>query len=141
MTEQVGDVPVALVGHSLGGRAALLATGDERVRAVVGLATWLAPGDPVGRRQGRRPGRTARVIAAAPTGILLPQSTIFSPWFAVLSVFVAINTVMYVALAVAKILPKVDPREWLPRRHQRAQSRSIHPVAPDAGTDEDAVRR
>ncbi|WP_404348331.1 alpha/beta hydrolase [Phycicoccus jejuensis] len=53
VTEQVGDVPVALVGHSLGGRAALLAAGDERVRAVVGLATWLAHGDPVGPLSGR----------------------------------------------------------------------------------------
>ncbi|MBT9254564.1 hypothetical protein KMZ32_03980 [Phycicoccus sp. MAQZ13P-2] len=78
---------------------------------------------------------------AVPAGLLFPESTIFTPWFAVLSVFVAINTVMYVALAVAKILPKVDPREWLPRRYERAQSRSIHPVATDAGADEDAVRR
>lgn len=60
-------------------------------------------------------------------GILFPQETIFSTWFGVLSVFVALNTVMYVALAIAKILPKVDPREWLPRRYERAQSRSIHP--------------
>ncbi|QKE84665.1 alpha/beta fold hydrolase [Arthrobacter sp. NEB 688] len=53
VTERLGDVPVALVGHSLGGRAALLAADDERVRAVVGLATWLAPGDPVGPLAGR----------------------------------------------------------------------------------------
>ncbi len=51
--EQLGDLPVALVGHSLGGRAALLAADDERVRSVVGLATWLAPGDRIGPLAGR----------------------------------------------------------------------------------------
>ncbi|MGG5257262.1 hypothetical protein [Phycicoccus avicenniae] len=71
--------------------------------------------------------------AVVPAGILFPESTIFSPWFSVLSVFVAINTVMYVALAVAKILPKVYPREWLPRRYVRAQTRSIHPDATEPG--------
>ncbi|NHA68632.1 alpha/beta hydrolase [Phycicoccus flavus] len=53
VTDELGDVPVALVGHSLGGRAALLAADDERVRSVVGLATWLAPDDPVGALRGR----------------------------------------------------------------------------------------
>lgn len=61
------------------------------------------------------------------TGILLPESTLASPWFAVLSVFVAINTVMYVALAIGKTLPKPYPRDWVPRRYARAQSRGIHP--------------
>lgn len=60
-------------------------------------------------------------------GLLLPESTLGSQWFAVLAAFVAINTVMYVALAVAKILPKVHPRDWLPRTYVRSQTRSIHP--------------
>lgn len=64
------------------------------------------------------------------TGILLPESTLGSGWFAVLSVFVAINTVMYVALAIGKVLPKVYPRDWLPRRYARSQTRSIHPDSP-----------
>ncbi|GAA5145917.1 alpha/beta hydrolase [Nocardioides marinquilinus] len=38
-------VPIALVGHSLGGRGALLAATDERVRAVVALNAWLYPDD------------------------------------------------------------------------------------------------
>ncbi|MGG5258788.1 alpha/beta hydrolase [Phycicoccus avicenniae] len=42
------DVPVALVGHSLGGRAALLAAADPQVRSVVGLATWLSGSEPIG---------------------------------------------------------------------------------------------
>ncbi|UMG91903.1 hypothetical protein [Nocardioides sp. TF02-7] len=51
-------------------------------------------------------------------------------WVGVLSAFVAVNTVMYVALAVAKMLPKVYVADWLPRRHQRAETRSIHPDGP-----------
>lgn len=45
--DQHGDVPVALVGHSLGGRAALLASGDLAVRAAVALNPWLHPTDQV----------------------------------------------------------------------------------------------
>lgn len=35
------ELPVCLVGHSLGGRAALLAAGQPRVRGVVALAPWV----------------------------------------------------------------------------------------------------
>lgn len=45
--EQFPNTPVALVGHSMGGRAAFYAAGHEAVRAVVGLAPWLEPDDPV----------------------------------------------------------------------------------------------
>jgi predicted esterase len=51
--ERLGGLPVALVGHSLGGRAALLAATHPRVRSVVGMATWLAPDDPVAPLEGR----------------------------------------------------------------------------------------
>lgn len=39
--EQYGDLPVALVGHSLGGRAALLAGDAEPVTCVVALNPWV----------------------------------------------------------------------------------------------------
>jgi dienelactone hydrolase len=43
-----GDrVPIVLVGHSMGGRAALRAGGDPQVAAVCGLAPWTPPGEPV----------------------------------------------------------------------------------------------
>ncbi|RPE37389.1 alpha/beta hydrolase family protein [Streptomyces sp. Ag109_O5-1] len=42
-----GDVPVVLIGHSMGGRAALRAAGDPSVRGVLALAPWCPPGDPV----------------------------------------------------------------------------------------------
>ncbi|MEU3948347.1 alpha/beta fold hydrolase [Streptomyces sp. NPDC029526] len=42
-----GDVPVVLVGHSMGGRAALRAAAAREVRGVVALAPWCPDGEPV----------------------------------------------------------------------------------------------
>lgn len=50
----VGDVPVVLLGHSMGGRAALRAAGAEHVRGVVALAPWCPPGEPVAGLRDRR---------------------------------------------------------------------------------------
>ncbi|MDK0520646.1 alpha/beta fold hydrolase [Streptomyces sp. ML-6] len=47
------EVPVVLVGHSMGARAALRAAGHPLVRAVVGLAPWCPADDPVGQLAGR----------------------------------------------------------------------------------------
>jgi pimeloyl-ACP methyl ester carboxylesterase len=49
-----GSVPVVLVGHSMGARAAIRAAGHPAVSAVAGLAPWLPPGEPVGQLAGRR---------------------------------------------------------------------------------------
>jgi pimeloyl-ACP methyl ester carboxylesterase len=46
-------LPVALVGHSMGGRAALRAAGDPSVRGVVALAPWLPETEPVQQLAGR----------------------------------------------------------------------------------------
>ena len=43
--ERYGEQPAGLVGHSLGGRAALLAGGERAVRAVVALNPWVYPHD------------------------------------------------------------------------------------------------
>lgn len=51
--DQYPDAPCCLVGHSLGGRAALLAGGEPRVRSVVGLNAWVYPTDGADLR-GRR---------------------------------------------------------------------------------------
>jgi len=67
------------------------------------------------------------LTSLVPYGILLPQSVLSSGFFAVLSAFVAINTVMYVALAVAKAMPKLYLSDWMSQRNTRAQTRSIHP--------------
>ncbi len=60
---------------------------------------------------------------------ILPESVLHSGWFAVLAAFVAINTVMYVALATATMLPKVHVSDWFTSRDRRIQNRSIHPDA------------
>jgi len=49
-----GHVPVVLVGHSLGARAALRAAAHPSVIAVAGLAPWLPPDEPVAQLAGRR---------------------------------------------------------------------------------------
>lgn len=41
LAEVEADLPVVLVGHSLGGRAALLAGGEPAVRGVVALNPWV----------------------------------------------------------------------------------------------------
>lgn len=51
--ERYADVPICLVGHSLGGRAALLAGGEPAVRGVVALNAWVYPTDGADLR-GRR---------------------------------------------------------------------------------------
>lgn len=48
------DLPVALVGHSLGGRAALWSAADPQVQSVVGLATWVHAGESLPALPGRQ---------------------------------------------------------------------------------------
>lgn len=48
-----GDVPVVLLGHATGGRAALRAAVHPHVRGVVALAPWLPVGEPVAQLAGR----------------------------------------------------------------------------------------
>jgi pimeloyl-ACP methyl ester carboxylesterase len=47
IAEQHPGLPVVLVGHSMGGRAAVHVAQHPGVRGVVGLAPWLDAGDPV----------------------------------------------------------------------------------------------
>jgi pimeloyl-ACP methyl ester carboxylesterase len=47
-------LPTCLIGHSLGGRAALLAAGAPAVRGAVALAPWVLPGDRPARASDRR---------------------------------------------------------------------------------------
>ena len=53
-------------------------------------------------------------------GILLPASVLASEWFSVLAAFVAVNTLIYVTLAIGKMLPRVHPGDLLHRRRQPA---------------------
>ncbi|HVY10370.1 MAG TPA: alpha/beta fold hydrolase [Mycobacteriales bacterium] len=49
-----GDVPVVLVGHSMGGRTSLRVADEPAVVGVVALAPWITPDDPVEHLAGRR---------------------------------------------------------------------------------------
>ncbi|MDQ1056672.1 hypothetical protein QFZ23_000573 [Arthrobacter globiformis] len=62
---------------------------------------------------------------AVPAGMVLPEALLFTDWSRVMAAFVAVNTVMYAALAVAKVLPKLQPPDW--RRGQRSEPRGIYP--------------
>ena len=63
----------------------------------------------------------------APTGLVLPTELLASPFFQFLASFVAINTIMFAALAIAKMIPKVYFSDFVSRRGRRKETRSIHP--------------
>lgn len=54
ITAGYGAVPVVLIGHSMGARAAIRAAGHPAVSAVAGLAPWLPLGEPADQLAGRR---------------------------------------------------------------------------------------
>jgi hypothetical protein len=58
---------------------------------------------------------------------IIPLAVLETELFAVFAAFVAINTVIYTALAVAKILPKIYLTDLFSRRNSRSETRSIHP--------------
>ena len=66
-----GPVPIVLVGHSMGARAALRVAGHPGVTAVVGLAPWLPPGEPVRQLAGRR----VLLVHGNADGITRPEDT------------------------------------------------------------------
>jgi pimeloyl-ACP methyl ester carboxylesterase len=71
LADDVGSVPVVLVGHSMGGRTACRAADHPLVRGVVALAPWLPPGEPVAALRGRElhaaHGRHDRITSADAT--------------------------------------------------------------------------
>jgi len=66
-----GDVPVVLVGHSMGGRVAMRLAGDDSVVAAVGLAPWLPDGEPVEQLAGRR----VLLVHGDRDGVTSPRAT------------------------------------------------------------------
>lgn len=71
-----------------------------------------------------------------PTSAVFPSSWLTSTWYGTLTAFVAVNTLVYVALSISKILPRVHPTTWFRRQNgasQRRETRSIYPEAADSG--------
>lgn len=64
---------------------------------------------------------------------LLPESVLATHWFAVLSTFVAVNTILYVSMSIFKLLPKPYLSDFVRRHGRRAETRSIHPEADTDG--------
>ena len=95
---------------------------------------------PAGRVEARHPFRRTRLHEGG-LSMLLPESILHSATFVVLAAFVAINTVMYGALALGKLLPKVYVTDWVSPRNQRSETRSIHPepTAADVSRHVDAA--
>jgi dienelactone hydrolase len=69
LARRYGPVPVSLIGHSMGARAALLAGGHPSVAGIAALAPWAPDGEPVAQLAGRTVliahGSRDRVIAPA----------------------------------------------------------------------------
>jgi len=61
----------------------------------------------------------------SPMGILFPESVLSSPFVSVLAAFVAVNTVIYATLAIAKLVPAIHIGELIPGRRRRFETRSI----------------
>ncbi|QBX57500.1 hypothetical protein EXE58_06900 [Nocardioides seonyuensis] len=59
--------------------------------------------------------------------MLLPEDLLANEFVAVLAAFVAINTIVYVTLAVSKVLPKLYLSDLVDGRNRRGETRSIHP--------------
>lgn len=70
---------------------------------------------------------TSCAIAQVVAGSLLPTAILTSDTFRILAAFVAINTIMYASVTVAKLLPRVNPSAPRRGRYQRAETRSIYP--------------
>lgn len=69
------------------------------------------------------------LLVHVPRGIILPESVLLSDWFAVLASFVAINTVLYLVLGMAKLLPVIRLKGSR-GRERRSETRNIDPEAP-----------
>ena len=70
------------------------------------------------------------MIVPLPMGLVLPEEFLSTPVFQFIAAFVALNTIVYAALAIAKMLPKVYVSDWVIRRGRRQESRSIDPDDP-----------
>jgi hypothetical protein len=63
-------------------------------------------------------------------GLLLPESFLQSRLFVVLATVVALNTVIYAALSVVHLIPKLNKPSWLRGHRPRGVTRSIYPDGP-----------
>ncbi|HEX6888191.1 MAG TPA: hypothetical protein VF143_08800 [Candidatus Nanopelagicales bacterium] len=77
---------------------------------------------------------------------LLPSDWLTSAWYATLTAFVAVNTLVYVVVSISKILPRMHPSTWWRSgkgASRRRETRSIYPqgsrAAWEAGPGADTI--
>ena len=75
---ELGDLPVVLLGHSMGGRTSVHVADDPSVVGVVALAPWLPPGERVGALSGKHllaaHGRRDRITSHAATAAFVERA-------------------------------------------------------------------
>lgn len=75
---EFGEVPVVLLGHSMGGRTAVHVADDPSVTGVVGLAPWFPPGERVSALSGRHllaaHGRSDKITSYRATGAYVDRA-------------------------------------------------------------------
>lgn len=78
--EELGSIPVVLLGHSMGGRVAVHVADDESVTGVVALAPWWEPADPIAGLRGMpvvaAHGRRDRITSYRMTAAFLERARI-----------------------------------------------------------------
>ncbi|MGA9746592.1 MAG: alpha/beta fold hydrolase [Nocardioides sp.] len=69
--QEYGELPVVLLGHSMGGRTAVAVADDPHVAGVVALAPWLPPHEPnaglAGKHLAAAHGRSDKITSARQT--------------------------------------------------------------------------
>ena len=135
-----GDVPVVLVGHSMGGRAALRAGGERQVSAICALAPWTPPGEPVAHLRDRTVailhGRGDRWVPAAlsaefaaraqEAGAHVARFTVAGGHSMIRRAIAWHTFVRDVVLAGAGIAPmRADVAEALGRRDEKSLARTL----------------
>jgi hypothetical protein len=63
-------------------------------------------------------------------GILLPESFLQSRFFIVLATIVELNTVIFAALSLVHVTPKMSKPSWRRGHRPRGVTRSIYPDGP-----------
>lgn len=65
---------------------------------------------------------------------VVPESIMHTKWFASLTIFVSINTVLYLTMSIVKLLPKAYLSDWVDHRNRRGETRSIYPEGDSPAT-------